>query len=70
MFPEHVSFSFISRVLITLYSMTLKTGLDDILCVLFRPKKKKEKKKRKYNQNFNVKFNLIVLFLFFCEPDM
>lgn len=45
MFPEHVSFSFISRVLITLYSMTLKTGLDDILCVLFRPKKKKEKKR-------------------------
>lgn len=30
----------------------------------------KRKKKRKYNQNFNVKFNLIVLVLFFCEPDM
>lgn len=33
-------------------------------------KRKRKKKDRKYNQNFNVKFNLIVLFLFFCEPDM
>lgn len=36
---------FVSRVLITLYSLTLKTGLDDIVYVLFRPKKEKEKKK-------------------------
>lgn len=62
-FPEHVFFSFVSRVLITLYSLTLKTGLDDIVCVLFRPKKKeKDKKDRNYNQNFNVKFKLLVSF--------
>lgn len=37
---------FISRVLITLYSLTLKTGLDDMLCALFRPKNKRKKKKK------------------------
>lgn len=56
-------FLFVSRVLITLYSLTLKTGLDDIVCVLFRPKKEKEKKDRNYNQNFNVKFKLLVSLL-------
>lgn len=46
-FTEHVFgfFLFVSRVPITLYSLTLKTGLDDIVCVLFRPKKRKRKKK-------------------------
>lgn len=56
---------FVSRVLITLYSLTLKTGPDDIMCVLFRPKKEKEKKDRIYNQNFNVKFKLLVSFFSF-----
>lgn len=40
-----------------------KTGLDDLVCVLFRPKKRKIKKLRNYNQNFNVKFKLLVSFL-------
>lgn len=55
---------FVPRVPITLYSLTLKTGLDDLVCVLFRPKKKRKRKKlRNYNQNFNVKFKLLVSFL-------
>lgn len=82
MFPGHVYFVwlffsfflFVSRVLITLYSLTLKTGLDDIVCVLFRPKKKKKQRKRKktrnYNQIFNVKFKLLVSFFFFFEPNV
>lgn len=73
MFPEHVLFLFplfVPRVPITLYSLTLKTGLDDLVCVLFRPKKRKRKKPRNYNQNFNVKFKLLVSFCFFFEPDL
>lgn len=50
---------------ITLYSLTFETGLDDLVCVLFRPKKEKRKKSRNYNRNFNVKFKLLVSFFSF-----
>lgn len=61
-------FLFSFRVPITLYSLTLKTGLDDIVCVLFRPKKKEKEKK------IGIIIRILMwssscLFVFF-EPDL